>query len=84
MKRKQEVLKRRRRTAASSPRHNHDGIIYIFISLPRTVFILEQEEAGLRRKCFFGARGSGIRTSREAFYRCFIFYFIFFPREGRL
>lgn len=29
-----------------SPRHNHVGITYIFITLSRTVFILDQTEVG--------------------------------------
>lgn len=79
MKGKQEVLKRMTTTTmmtASSPRHNHVGIISIFISLQRTAFILEQEEVGDRRK-FIWAGGSGIRRSREAFLPLFYLVFVF-------
>lgn len=82
MKTKQEVLKRTT-TTTSSPRHNHVGIIYIFISLPHTVFILEQEEVGNRRKCIW-AGGLGIRASREAFLPLFYLGCFVFLREGSL
>ena len=29
-----------------SPQHNHVGITYIFITLSRTIFILDQKEVG--------------------------------------
>lgn len=86
MKTKQEVLKRTTTTTTtttSSPRHNHVGIIYIFISLPRTVFIWEQEEVGNRRKCIW-AGGLGIRTSKEAFLPLFYLGCFVFLREGSL
>lgn len=65
----------------SSPQYNHVGIISIFISLQRTVFILEQEEVGDRRK-FIWAGGSGIRRSREAFLP--LFYLDLFFVGGKL
>lgn len=36
----------RRRREECSPRHNHVGITYIFITLSRTIFILDQKEVG--------------------------------------
>lgn len=49
---------------------------YIFITLSRTVFILEQKEVGYRRKCVWAGGVRGIRRSREAFLLV-LFYFIF-------
>lgn len=62
VKRKEEGKKK------SRPRHNLVGITYIFITLSRTVFILDQKEKGKRRKCVW-AWVRGIKRS--------VFTFIF-------
>lgn len=45
VKRKEEE-KNEEQEKEYSPRHNHVGITYIFITLSRTVFILDQTEVG--------------------------------------
>lgn len=55
-----------------SPRHNHVGITYIFITLSRTVFILDQTEGGKEGIVCVWVRG--IRTSKEVFLLFFFFF----------
>lgn len=78
MKRKQEVKKKKKkRTTSASPRHNHVGMTYIFITLSRTVFILEQKEMGYRRKCVWAGGLGALEHQEKRFYSCFIlFYFL--------
>lgn len=46
MKRTEEKKKNRRRTEECSPQRKHVGITYIFITLSRTIFILDQNAVG--------------------------------------